>query len=134
MSLSRNEIVHLLALVAALDGVDTDDRLTVSAWHDMSKQGQWESFDAAKRALLVYRTKQPDYPLRPGHITGVLERVRREAMVGFDPSSHRIPDDAAQDPAVYQAWVRALVAQRKAAAIAAFAAGDDGPRGIEGAA
>lgn len=132
MSLTRNEIIRLLATVAVLDDVDVDDPLTISAWYDMAVEGRWESFDAARRALLVYRTEHPDYRVKPGHITQVLERVRAQAARTFDPSSERLPQAAADDPERYREWITAQAAAHNARAIAGFVGGDaSGRRALE---
>lgn len=133
MSLTRTDIVRLLATVAVLDDIDVDDPLTITAWHKMSEEGGWESYEAAERALFVYRSEHPDYPLRPGHITQVLERVRAQAARTFDTSRGRLPQDAADDPERYQAWIVEQGAAHRARVMAGFAAGDgSGRRAIEG--
>jgi hypothetical protein len=135
VSLTRNEIVQLLAMVTALDGTDTDDELTVSAWHKMSQIGEWESLEAAERALLVYRNEQPDYPLRPGHITKILERVRASSSASFQLAIERVPEsvrNAADFDAEYLAWVKDSAARHRAEHMTAFARGErPGPRAIE---
>lgn len=135
MSLTVTEIKLLLATVAVLDDVDVDDELTVKAWQEMSEVGGWESYEVARRAVFVYRSEQPNYPLRPGHITQVLERVRARAHATFDPSRERVPDDAANDLDAYKRWVIDRFARHKARVFAGFVAGDaSGRRAIEGGA
>ncbi len=133
MGLTRDETKHFLALVAVLDDVDTDDALLISAWQAMSEQGRWESFDAARRALLVYRSEQPNYKLRPGHITQVLERVRKVAAAEFNRTKLDPPTWAIDDADEYARWVANAAAEHQAQAMARFVAGGSAPQAIEAA-
>lgn len=124
MSLTRNEVIRLLAVVAALDDRDTDDDLLINAWHAMSIEGDWPSFAAARRALMVYRTEHPDYPVRPGHITQTVQRVREQARRSFVPPTDRdMPEEVLSDPAAYQRYMLDAARRHQDAVLAAFAGG-----------
>lgn len=123
MSVSHNDVVKLLALVAAIDDINVNES-KVAAWKALAEQGQWESFEAARRALLVYRSENPNFPVKPGHITQVLERVRRAAAAEFNRRKLDPPTHALDDPDRYARWVADAAARHKAQIMARFVAGD----------
>jgi hypothetical protein len=99
MGLKHSEVAALLTLVASIDNRTITDA-DVAAWHAMAQEGGWPSFAAARRALLVYRSEQPDYPIRPGHITQVLNRIRAVARGTW--SDRDLPRDVLDDPQRYR--------------------------------
>ena len=123
MSVTYNDVVKLLAIVAAIDDITVTES-KVSAWKAMAEQGEWESFEAARRALLVYRSEHPNFPVKPGHITQVLERVRKAASAEFNRRELDPPREVLDDPAEYRAWIHARAAENRAAVMAKFVAGD----------
>lgn len=122
-----SELARVLVLVGAIDRkVPTEEEIRVElpAWRLMAEEGHWESFEAVQRAVAVYRTEHPDFPLRPGHITQTLERVRRSASASYTPPTDgEIPDHVLADPAAYQRFMREAVAQHQAEVMAGFAGG-----------
>lgn len=123
MSVTHNEVVKLLALVAAIDDI-TVTETKIAAWRAMAEQGGWESFEAARRALLVYRSENPNFPVKPGHITQVLERVRKAASAEFNRRELDPPREALADPTAYRTWILARSTEHHAAVMAKFVAGD----------
>lgn len=123
MSVTHNEVVKLLALVAAIDDI-TVTETKIAAWRAMAEQGDWESFEAARRALLVYRSENPNFPVKPGHITQVLERVRKAASAEFNRRELDPPRSVLAEPGAYRDWVLARAAENHAQVMAKFVAGD----------
>lgn len=123
--MKRSEVAALLTIIEAAEksGREPTDE-DVRLWQAFATEGAWESYDAALRAYVVHRSEQPNFPLRPGHITQVLERVRREASADFNRRELDPPQAALDDPREYARWVRTEGARHRAAVMARFVAGD----------
>lgn len=122
-----SELARVLVLVGAIDRkVPTEEeiRIELPAWRAMAIEGEWPSFEAVQRAVVVYRTEHPDFPLRPGHITQTLQRVRQSARASFvRPTDRDMPAKVLDDPAAYQRFMREAVQRHEASVMAAFAGG-----------
>ncbi len=125
----RSEIAKLVTVIWAAEGFNRDPSAAdIELWSAFAREGHWESYDAALRAYVVYRTGNPSYRVHPGHITQTLEGVRRSASRSFEVALARVPDkvrDAPDFDAAYLAWVQGEAARHRTRAIEAFVAGDD---------
>jgi hypothetical protein len=134
--IKKSEVMKLLTVIAATERsgwVPTPE--DASIWQAFAKVGQWESFEAALQAYIVFRSANPKWRIQPGDITQTLEEVRRESSRSFELAIERVPDhvrDAEDFDAAYMAWIKGEAAKHRAKAIEAFVAGQGpGQRAIE---
>ena len=125
-----SDLARLLVLVGAIDRrIPTQDeiRADLPAWRAMAIEGRWPSFEAARRAIIVHRTRNPDYALRPGHITRILREVERDAA-----STYRrppLPPELKHGPLErHDEWYRQQWMRHRLEHFAAWSgSGGDGP-------
>jgi hypothetical protein len=134
--MKRSEIAKLVTVIWAAEGVNREPtEADVEIWYAFSREGRWESYDAALRAYVVYRSAHPSYRVNPGHITETLEEVRRASSQSFELAIERVPDhvrDAEDFDAAYMAWVKGEAAKHRTKGIDEFVAGKvPGQRAIE---
>lgn len=125
--MKRSEVAKLVTVIWAAEGFNREPSdADIELWYAFSREGRWESYDAALRAYVVYRTGQPSYRVHPGHLTQTLEGVRRASSRSFEVAIARVPDrvrDAEDFDAAYLAWVKGEAAAHRARSIEAFVAG-----------
>lgn len=100
-SISRNDVVRLLALAAGGDQrtVAPED---IVLWHGIAVSQRW-TFNAAQRAVFEHYASGASKPrLTPAEVTDRIRSIRSRAAESFE--APRIPDELADGD--YPAWYR----------------------------
>ena len=119
-----DEMVDLLTYIAAADR-RTIGNTDVKVWLDAATDAGWPSMTAAYRAVVKHRNEQPGKWLEPGHVTCILDRVRRQASATYQrPTDQQIPMDVLSDPNAYRRHMIRKAQEHQAAYMAAFECGD----------